>query len=164
MGSGYRGDFGPTKGSKSNKIATSNRNSTLTMKTIGNASKEVKNIASKSPIKLSKNATYKIQSKNGYKQIKYKTSKSNVEYEVRWHTQTPSAPKGTGNTYQVTRKKKGVGYGKNASKKVLDHMIKYPSGKTKWVPNNVYQNAIRNNKIGKASKYEREMIRYGHIK
>ncbi len=164
MGSGYRGNFGKTKGSKNNTIAASSSESLLVIKTLGSASIEIKNIAEKAPLSISKNAVYDIQSKNGYKQIKYKYNKKNFEYEVRWHTPTPNAPKGIGNTYQITRKKKGRGYGKNASKKVVEHMLKYPNGNTKWISDNDYQDAIRNNKKGIATKKEKEMIKYGHIK
>lgn len=164
MGSGYRGNFGSTRGSKSNIIAASKKESVLTIKTLSSASKDIQNIASKSPINISKKATYNVQSKNGYKQIIYKFNRSNNEYEVRWHTPTPNAPKGIGNTYQITRKKKGIGYGKNATRKEIDHLIKYPSGKIKWVSDGTYQDALRNNKMGKASKIEKEIVKYGHIK
>ena len=162
MGSGYRGNFGATKGS--NSIAASKNNSVLTIKTVGTATTNIKKVASRAPLSVPKHASYEVQNKNGYKQIKYNFSRNNKKYEVRWHTQTPNAPKETGSTYQVTRKKSGKGYGKEASKKVLDHMIKYPSGKIKWVSNNIYQDAIRNNKNGVATKKEKEMIKYGHIK
>ena len=65
MGSGYRGNFGKTKGSKNNTIAASSSESLLVIKTLGSASIEIKNIAEKAPLSISKNAVYDIQSKNG---------------------------------------------------------------------------------------------------
>lgn len=161
MGSGYRGNFGSTKGSTS--VAANESDSKSTHSIVKEAKEEIKRIAKQAPLKIPKNATYEVKAKKGYNQIKYKYRKNNSEYEVRWHTQTPNAPEGTGNTYQVTRKIKGKGYGKDASRKVLDHMIKYPSGKIKWVSDSTYQDAIRNKRNGTATKREREMIKYGHI-
>ena len=105
-----------------------------------------------------------MQKKPTYTQIKIKYTKGDIDYESRWHTQTPNAPKKTGSTYQVTRRIKGKGYGKDASKKVLDHMIKYPSGKIKWISHKTYQDALRNVKNGKGTKKEKEIIKNGHIK
>lgn len=162
MGSGIRGDFGKTHGSKKITIASSKQENSL--KLVSKATEKEKNIINKSPIKIPNSATYETQSKKGYDQIKIKFSRGSYYYESRWHTETPNSPTGTGNTYQVTRKVKGKGYGADASKKKIDHMIKYPSGKIKWISDSVYQDAIRNNKKGIATKKEKEMIKYGHIK
>ena len=162
MGSGYRGDFGATKGALS--IASSKTNNVIVVQFLNSANKEIKDIANKSPIKIPDESYYKKQLKKGYQQIKFNYSKEGYDFEVRWHTQTPNAPKGTGSTYQVIRKKKGFGYGKNATKKSIDHLIKYPSGKNKWVNDKKYQDALRNNKKGKATIEEKEIIKYGHIK
>ncbi|MCR4581672.1 MAG: hypothetical protein K5666_04085 [Bacilli bacterium] len=162
MGSGVRGNFGKTKGSIS--LAANKNSNIITIKLLSSADKSVKIKAEKAPIKIPQNAIYEVQHKKGYDQIKYKYSRGKKDYEVRWHTQTPNAPSGTGSTYQITRTKKGFGYGTNASQRVIDHMIKYPSGKTIWVSDKTYQNALRNNKMGKATKKEKEIVKYGHIK
>ena len=162
MGSGYRMNFGKTKGAIT--LNSLKLDSVIVFQQVSEADKEIKTIAKKSPIRIPQSATYKKQEKIGYQQIKYKFINGNYEYEIRWHTQTPNAPKGTGSTYQVTRTKKGFGYGKEASIKRIEHLIKHPNGNKKWVSTDKYQEAIRNKKIGKATKKEMEMIKYGHIK
>ena len=47
---------------------------------------------------------------------------------------------------------------------IIDHMIKYPSGKIKWISHKTYQDALRNVKNGKGTKKEKEIIKNGHIK
>ena len=162
MGSGYRGNFGPTKGSKI--IASNKSEKVITARPVISATGKEKTIIEKAPLKIPKSAVYEVQKKPTYTQIKIKYKKGEYEYESRWHTPTPKSPKGIGNTYQITREIKGKGYGKDSSKKVLDHMIRYPSGKVKWVNDDTYQNALRNHKKGRATKKEEEIVIYGHIK
>ena len=50
------------------------------------------------PIEIPSNATVKVQAKNGYDQISFKWTENGQNYEVRWHTKTPGAPEGQGNT------------------------------------------------------------------
>ena len=162
MGSGFRGNFGATKGSK---IMASNKSEKVIIaRPVTSATGKEKTIIEKSPLKIPKSAVYEVQKKLTYTQIKIKYKKGEYEYESRWHTPTPKSPKGIGNTYQIIREIKGKGYGKDSSKKVLDHMIKYPSGKIKWISHDTYQDALRNVKKGKGTKKEKEIIKNGHIK
>ena len=43
------------------------------------------------------------KTKNGYDQVTFKWSENGYNYEVRWHTRTPGAPAGQGNTWVVSR-------------------------------------------------------------
>ena len=62
----------------------------------------------KSPINIPENANIKAQSKNGYEQISYKWKENEETIEVRWHTRTPGAPEGQGNTFVVEKKIHGT--------------------------------------------------------
>ena len=92
MGSGYRGDFGATKGSRSHILAASKNDSVLVISTLSGASKSIRDKADRSPINIPSGATYKEQQKDGYKQVIFKFERDGVKYESRWHEKTPNSP------------------------------------------------------------------------
>ena len=64
----------------------------------------------RSPVKIPENAKIKVQSKPaGYEQISYNWRDTNYKYEIRWHTRTPGAPEGLGNTWVIRRTIPGTG-------------------------------------------------------
>lgn len=90
---------------------------------IGKLSEKAGTIAKRSPIKIPKKATTKVQAKNGYSQIKYIWESGNYKYTSRWHTRTPNAPKTQGASWVVERKSSGIGYGKNARPKKEEVLV-----------------------------------------
>lgn len=63
----------------------------------------VSDLAKCASIEIPSDATVKIQPKNGYDQITFKWLENGYNYEVRWHTKTPGAPAGKGNSWVVAR-------------------------------------------------------------
>lgn len=162
MGSGYRGDFGQTKGSKNYILASSKKDNYLSVSLLYGAPKNIKEKASKSPISIPNSSVYKVQKKNGYKQITFKFEKGGVKYESRWHEKTPNSPNYMKNSWQVTKTIKGKGYGNNVKKKEVWHMIKNNNGKIKWISNSQYQEAIRAKKNGTLTDKQREVLNSAH--
>ncbi|MHC5218404.1 hypothetical protein ACYSNR_17340 [Enterococcus sp. LJL128] len=111
----------------------------------------------KSPINIPENANIKAQSKNGYEQISYKWKENGETIEVRWHTRTPGAPEGQGNTFVVEKKIHGTPDGKQ---KVQQIMV----GKDKWVSKNEWQKAITDRKNGVSTPEQDKMLTDGHWK
>ena len=98
-----------------------------------------------SPISIPKKANMKIENKKGYEQVKYQWIKGEYKYEARWHTKTPNAPK-NGQSWVVTRKISGIGYGKNCRKKVEEVLV----GK-KWISINKWNEAKMARRAGIAT-------------
>lgn len=71
------------------------------------------------PIEIPSNATVKVQAKNGYDQITFKWTENGQNYEVRWHTKTPGAPEGQGNTWVVSRVTPGTPTGQVRTEHIL---------------------------------------------
>ncbi len=71
------------------------------------------------PIEIPSNATVKVQAKNGYDQISFKWTENGQNYEVRWHTKTPGAPEGQGNTWVVSRVTSGTPTGQVRTEHIL---------------------------------------------
>jgi hypothetical protein len=111
-------------------------------------------LAKEAPIEIPENATVKVQTKNGYDQIKYKWSADGYKYEVRWHTRTPGAPEGQGNTWVVTRTTPGTPTGQVQTQHIL-------VGDT-WVPRYTWQAAIDAYNNGTATPEQLQMLQDGH--
>ena len=124
------------------------------------SSSDIIKTAKRSPIEIPKTATVKEQAKNGYSQIKYTWQSGDYKYTSRWHTQTPNAPAGQGTTWVVERRCPGIGYGKNIEPPKHEILI----GKNKWVPMQIWQEAINAKKAGTATKLQKEMLNNGHWK
>ncbi|MBC1632696.1 hypothetical protein HB948_04575 [Listeria welshimeri] len=111
----------------------------------------------KSPIKIPENANIKAQSKNGYEQISYKWKENGETFEVRWHTRTPGAPEGQGNTFVVEKTIPGTTDGQRRSQQIL-------VGDNKWVSKNDWQKAITDRKNGVSTPEQDKMLTDGHWK
>jgi hypothetical protein len=111
----------------------------------------------KSPINIPENANIKAQSKNGYEQISYKWKENGETIEVRWHTRTPGAPEGQGNTFVVEKTIPGTADGQRRSQQIL-------VGKDKWVSKNDWQKAITDRKNGVSTPEQDKMLTDGHWK
>ncbi|OJG88952.1 hypothetical protein RV15_GL001688 [Enterococcus silesiacus] len=111
----------------------------------------------KSPINIPEDANIKAQSKNGYEQISYKWKENGETIEVRWHTRTPGAPEGQGNTFVVEKTIPGTADGQRRSQQIL-------VGKDKWVSKNDWQKAITDRKNGVSTPEQDKMLTEGHWK
>ncbi|MBO0468848.1 hypothetical protein JZO73_15200, partial [Enterococcus plantarum] len=111
----------------------------------------------KSPINIPESANIKAQSKNGYEQISYKWKENGDTIEVRWHTKTPGAPEGQGNTFVVEKTTPGTADGQRRSQQIL-------VGKDKWVSKNDWQKAITDRKNGVSTPEQDKMLTDGHWK
>ena len=141
MGGGIGGNFGNTKGA--NKLHSDFLRNTL---------------RKKSPIKIPYSANIKAEHKNGYNQVKYTWKKGEYTYTSRFHTKTPNAPKGQGDSWVVQRDLPGIGYGKNARPAKHEILI----GKNEWVTRQEWNDAIRARRNGTATKKQKEMLNNGH--
>ena len=119
-----------------------------------------------SPISIPANAKVKIEQKTaGYKQAKYQWTEGDYKYTARWHTQTPRAPKNQGNSWVVERTRKGIGHGPNARPRKTEILVgKAKNGSSKWIDKKEWNKAIAANKVGKATKEQKEMLKNGHWK
>lgn len=113
-----------------------------------------------SPLHIPGNAEIIAQQKNGYQQIKYRWTRGDYQYVSRWHTRTPGAPKGQGDSWVVERHKPGIGAGPNARPAKREILV----GKYKWVSKSKWNEAIRARKRGTATKKQKELLDHGHWK
>ena len=120
-----------------------------------------KSIAKTSPIKIPDDAMIDPQIKNGYYQIKYKWQTTDgYNYEARWHTKTPNAPSYQNDSWVISRKVPGIGYGPNHRNGYTD-VLTFDNG---WVDSGIWEDAIsaRNNKI--IDEKLEDILDYGHHK
>ncbi len=164
MGSGYRGNFGATKGSKSHILAASKNESGLVINTLTGASKSIKDKAKRSPINIPSSATYKEQHKHGYKQITYRYERDGVKYESRWHEKTPNSPSHMDKSWQVEKIVKGHGYGSKPRQKEKYHLLKGKNGAKKWISHEKYQECIKAKNNGTLTKKQKEVLNNAHWK
>lgn len=85
---------------------------------------------------------YEMLSADGYK------------YEVRWHTKTPGAPEGQGNTWVVTRTTLGTATGQPKTTHILVDDT--------WVPRYQWQAAITAFQNGTATPEQLSLLENGH--
>jgi len=112
--------------------------------------------AKQAPIKMPENANVKVQAKNGYDQITYKWSESGCNYEVRWHTKTPGAPGGQGNSWVVSKVTPGIPTGQLRTEHIL-------VGED-WGPRFQWQEAIDAYRKGVATPEQLKLLENGHWK
>ncbi|NBH20289.1 hypothetical protein D3Z55_23580 [Clostridiaceae bacterium] len=122
--------------------------------TLSDWSDKVSDLSKQAPIEIPSNATVKVQAKNGYDQISFKWTENGKNYEVRWHTKTPGAPEGQGNTWVVTRTTPGTPTGQVKTQHIL-------VGDT-WIPRYQWQNAINAYKNGTATPEQLQLLKDGH--
>ena len=116
---------------------------------------KTKELAKTAPIKIPENATVKSGAKAaGYDQISYKWTEGGYKYEVRWHTKTPGAPAGRGNTWVVSRVTQGNPTGQ---RRVIHIMV----GNT-WVTRHEWQAAITAYQNGTMTAAQKAMLKAGH--
>lgn len=164
MGSGFRGDFGATKGSKSHILAASKHDPVLVISTLSSASKSIKDKAKRSPISIPSTATYKEQQKDGYKQVTYKFERDGVKYESRWHEKTPNSPSYMGKSWQVEKIVPGQGHGSNPRQKERFHLLKGKNGNKSWISHDKYQECIKAKNNGTLTKKQKEVLDNAHWK
>ena len=117
------------------------------------------------PIKIPKTAVVKSERKNGYSQLKYSWQHGKYKYQCRWHTRTPGAPEGQGDSWVVEKRLPGIGSGPNARPSKQYVMVdKHTNGSPKWVDKKTWNAAIRARKNGNATKKQKEMLDNGHWK
>ncbi len=119
-----------------------------------------------SPILIPVDAKIKDEQKAaGYRQIKYEWEKGEYKYISRWHERTPNAPKNQKESWVVERKKKGIGFGKNARPKKEEILVgKDKKGNLVWIDKHIWNQAIAARRNGTATKEQEELLDNGHWK
>lgn len=112
-------------------------------------------LAKTAPTSIPSNATVKVQSKTGYDQISYKWSDGTYKYEARWHTKTPGAPTGQGNTWVVERTTPGTPTGQKA----VTHIL---TGDSVWTSRYDWQQAITAFQNDIATEAQKTLLESGH--
>ena len=113
-------------------------------------------LSKQSPIEIPSSATVKVQAKNGYNQIAFKWAENGQNYEVRWHTKTPGAPEGQGNTWVISRVTPGSPTGQVRTEHILVGDM--------WIPRYQWQEAINAYRNGKATAGQLQLLKDGHWK
>lgn len=114
----------------------------------------VPELSKQAPIEIPSSATVKVQAKNGYDQISFKWTENGQNYEARWHTKTPGAPEGQGNTWLVSRVTPGTPTGQVRTEHIL-------VGDT-WIPRYQWQDAINAYRNGTATQEQLQLLKDGH--
>ena len=111
------------------------------------------------PLKVPKTHNIKAEYKRaGYYMLSFRWKRGEYEYNARWHTRTPNAPKEQENTWVIERTLKGIGFGKNKRPKQKHYLC----GK-KWVSEHDWKTAIDARKKGTITKKQDKMLKAGHI-
>ncbi|MBC1557365.1 hypothetical protein HB911_01470 [Listeria booriae] len=109
------------------------------------------------PIDIPENVKIKTQSKNaGYEQITYKWTDASYKYEARWHTKTPGAPEGQGNTWVIQRTIPGSGGTKPQTF--------FKTGNNEWIEAYKWYDAISARQAGNATAEQIRILDNGHWK
>ncbi|MBC1887023.1 transposase [Listeria booriae] len=107
------------------------------------------------PIDIPENVKIKAQSKSaGYEQITYKWTDSGYKYEARWHTKTPGAPEGQGNTWVIQRTIPGNGGAKPQTS--------FKTGNNEWIEAYKWYDAISARQNGNATAEQIRILDNGH--
>ena len=122
--------------------------------TLNDWGNKIPELSKQAPIEIPSSATVKIQIKNGYEQISFRWAENGQNYEVRWHTKTPSAPEGQGNTWVVSRVTLGTPTGQVRTEHIL-------VGDT-WIPRYQWQDAINAYRNGIATQEQLQLLKDGH--
>jgi BMFP domain-containing protein YqiC len=112
-------------------------------------------IANSSPIKIPSSANIVEQTKTAYNQIKYTWSDGTYKFEARWHTRTPGAPAGQGDTWVVTRTTPGNAAGQQK----VQHIM---TGENQWTPMKQWQDAVTARQNGTATLQQQQLLDSGH--
>ncbi len=124
-----------------------------------------KELPKTSPLKVPPTARIKEEKKQGYDQVKYTWKRGKYNYLSRWHTRTPNAPKGQGNSWVVERKIPGIGNGPNARRAKTEILLgRTASGRNIWVDKKTWNAAIYARRKGTCTKKQKEMLDHGHWK
>ncbi|WP_313186943.1 PAAR-like protein [Lacrimispora sp.] len=116
-------------------------------------------LAKQSPIEMPDNATVKIQNKaGGYDQITYQWSDGTHTYKARWHTPTPNAPGGSGNSWVVEQVTPGTPTGQLRVEKIYT-----PGANGDWTPMWQWKDAVDAYNKGTMSSLQSEIMKAGHI-
>ncbi len=114
----------------------------------------IPDLSKQAPIEIPSNAAVKVQAKNGYDQISFKWTENGQNYEVRWHTKTPGAPEGQGNTWVVSRVIPGTPTGQIRTEYILVEDA--------WIPRYQWQDAINAYRNGTATQEQLQLLKDGH--
>ena len=145
------GEIGRGKGEAFEGWASETEGGTSTLNDWVN---RIPELSKQAPIEIPLSATVKVQAKNGYDQISFKWIENGQNYEVRWHTKTPGAPKGQGNTWVVSRVTPGTPTGQVRTEHIL-------VGDT-WIPRYQWQDAINAYRNGTATQEQLRLLKDGH--
>ena len=108
------------------------------------------------PITIPKNALIKEAIKPaGYTQVTFRWEASGYKYQARWHTRTPGAPTGQGNTWVIDR----VTPGNNQGKRKVTHIL---TSKNEWTRAEIWNTAIKARKDGTATPEQIRLLDGGH--
>ena len=122
--------------------------------TVSNWENKISDLSEQAPIEIPSSATVKVQAKNGYDQITFKWEENGQNYEVRWHTKTPGAPEGQGNTWVISRVTPGTPTGQVRTEHILDGDM--------WIPRYQWQEAINAYRNGTATAEQLQLLKDGH--
>lgn len=107
------------------------------------------------PINIPEHARVVPQQKVGYDQVKYTWGDGQYKYEARWHTRTPGAPAGQGNSWVVERITPGTSTGQQKTSHIL-------LSDGTWVPKSTWYDAIAARKAGVATPEQVRILDSGH--
>ena len=122
--------------------------------TVSNWENKISDLSEQAPIEIPSSATVKVQAKNGYDQITFKWEENGQNYEVRWHTKTPGAPEGQGNTWVISRVTPGTPTGQVRTEHILVGDM--------WIPRYQWQEAINAYRNGTATAEQLQLLKDGH--
>ncbi|MGM5629400.1 RHS repeat-associated core domain-containing protein [Apibacter raozihei] len=116
-------------------------------------------LAKSSPISIPSDARVQVKPKaGGYDQVSYKWKGADGNYEARWHTATPNAPKGTPPNWRVSKKIPGNG----GIQPINLEMIKGNNG-VEWASAKSFKEASDRWRLGTATDADKDLLKRGHF-
>ena len=112
-------------------------------------------LAKTAPINIPSNATVTLQPKTRYDQIRFRWTDGTYRFEARWHTRTPGAPAGQGNTWVVHRITPGTPTGQRSETHFL-------TGSGQWTSASQWHAAVQAHQNGTATPAQNELLQGGH--